>query len=90
MAKHSRRIDSTDDETTPDFKLTVTPPRRSTKTISYNEDDDDDGEATIEAPVDEQAHLDNDIVKQEEPDSDDPFAVPTSPEKDDEDRKSVV
>lgn len=64
MAKHSRRIDSTDDETTPDFKLTVTPPRRSTKTISYNEDDDDDGEATIEAPVDEQAHLDNDIVKQ--------------------------
>lgn len=84
MAKHSRRIDSTDDETTPDFKLTVTPPRRSTKTISYNEDDDDDGEATIEAPVDEQAHLDNDIVKQEEPDSDDPFAVPTSPEKDDD------
>lgn len=78
MVKRSRRIDSTDDEYGPDFGDTETSHRRSTKTISYNEDDGDDA---TDVEVEEQANTDNPTIKEDEPDSDDPFAVPTSPEK---------
>lgn len=81
MVKRSRRIDSTDDEYGPDFGDTETSHRRSTKTISYNEDDGDDA---TDVEVEEQANTDNPTIKEDEPDSDDPFAVPTSPEKDDD------
>ncbi|KAI5969766.1 YTA7 [Candida margitis] len=85
MAKRSRRIDSTDDDNEYDYEEAEAQPRRSTKNISYNEDDDDENATDVQ--VDEQADAvpaDNNAKKEDELDSDDPFGVPTSPEKDDD------
>ncbi|KAI5968127.1 YTA7 [Candida theae] len=79
MARRSRRIDSTDEESEPEFEETATTPRRNNKSISYNEDGDKDV-----ADFQEQERTENVSVEEDEPDSDDPFGVPTSPEKDDD------